>query len=200
MIRQAADGSSGDELGFSNGVESVISGLFHQARRKECRLAVEDIPRPSRQCFSSGRSLKPGERYRTELRQTDHGWERRDFSLEHAPAQTDEPAAWWDGELPPGPQAALNARELDARLLALVEQWGTSSRTNDDKRRYAAVMLLAGRKALKLQEITRSGDRDWLVFAHGRGKPSIQVADLGLNDEELKHWQAKAVELAQNAP
>ena len=60
-------------------------------------------------------------------------------------------------------------------------------------------MLLAGRKALKLQEIVRDADRDLLVFVQGRGKPLIQVADPGLNDEELRRRQTEVVELAQNA-
>ena len=163
-------------------------------------MAVEEIPRPTRRCFSSGRILAPGELYRTELRQTDRGWDRRDFSLADAPPKSDEPTAWWEAELPPGPPPRLPPRELEAKLLSLVERWETSPNDEDAKRRYAAVMLLAGRKALKLQEIARADGRDLLVFAQGRGKPPIQVADLGLNDEELKRRQAEAVELAQTTP
>ena len=162
-------------------------------------MAVEEIPRPTRRCSSTGRALLPGERYRTELRLTEEGWDRRDFSLEGSPDRTDDPTAWWEAELPPGPPPKLPPRELDSRLLTLVERWGTSTSIEDGKRRYAAVMLLAGRKALKLQEIVRDADRDLLVFVQGRGKPLIQVADPGLNDEELRRRQTEVVELAQNA-
>jgi len=160
---------------------------------------VEEIPRPTRRCSVTGRVLRPGERYRVELRLTERGWDRRDFSLGQTLEETDEPVARWEAELPPGSAPKLPPRELEARLLALVEHWGTSSHADDAKRRYAAVMLLAGRKALKLQEIARDAASDSLVFAHGCGKPPIQVADLGLNDEELRRWQAEAVELAQTA-
>jgi hypothetical protein len=166
---------------------------------KETRLVVEEIPRPTRRCSTTGRLLQPGERYRTELRLTESGWDRRDFSLEASPARSDEPTAWWEADLPPVPRQKLPPRELDGRLLGLVELWGTSLVVDDCERRYAAVMLLAGRKALKLQEIVRDADRDLLVFAQGRGKPPIQVADPGLNDEELKRRQTEVVELAQNA-
>jgi hypothetical protein len=162
-------------------------------------LAAEEIPRPTRRCSWSGRVLKPGERYRTELRLTERGWDRRDYSLDQPTERSDEPTAWWEAKLPSGPPPRLAAKELDARLLALVERWETSRDVDDVKRRYAAVMLLAGRKALKLQEIARDAAGDSLVFAQGRGKPPIQVADPGLNDEELKRWQTEAVELAQNA-
>jgi hypothetical protein len=171
-----------------------------QARlAKENRLAVEEIPRPTRRCVATGRPLQPGEQYRTELRFTETGWDRRDFSLESSPERSEESTAWWEAELPPGPPTKLPPRELDARLLSLVERWGTSLSAAEGERRYAAVMLLAGRKALKLQEIVRDADRDFLVFAQGRGKPPIQVADPGLNDEELKRRQTEVVELAQNA-
>ena len=163
-------------------------------------MAVEEIPRPTLRCSISGRALKPGERYRTELRLTEKGWDRRDFSLEHRPESSDETTAWWEAELPLGLPPKLAGRELDSRLLALVEQWGTSTDPDDALRRYAVVMLLAGRKALKLQEIARDADRDLLVFVQGRGKPQIMVADPGLNDEELKRHQTEAVELAQHSP
>ena len=162
-------------------------------------MAVEEIPRPTRRCFTTGRVLQPGERYRTELRLTEEGWERRDFSMEGSSERSDDSTAWWETELPPGPPPRLPPRELDGRLLSLVEQWGTSTIADNEIRRYAAVMLLAGRKALKLQEIVRDADRDLLVFVQGRGKPPIQVADPGLNDEELKRRQTEVVELAQNA-
>jgi hypothetical protein len=162
-------------------------------------VAVEEIPRPTRRCFTSGRVLKPGERYRTELRLTDKGWDRRDFSQEHRPSATEEVVAWWEADSPTTLPPKLAGKDLDSRMISLVEQWSASTDPEDGFRRYAAVMLLAGRKALKLQEIVRDADRDVLVFTQGRGKPPIQVADPGLNDEELKRRQSEAVELAQHS-
>jgi hypothetical protein len=184
---------------FQTGGNRLFLARSQASCVKENGLAVEEIPRPTRRCFTTGRTLAPGERYRTELRLTEEGWDRRDFSLDSSPERSDEPTAWWEAELPPGPPPQLPARELDARLMTLVERWGTSAADEDGKRRYAAVMLLAGRKALKLQEIVRDADNDLLVFVQGRGKPPIQVADPGLNDEELKRRQAEVVELAQNS-
>jgi len=162
-------------------------------------VAVEEIPRPTRRCSTTGRTLKPGERYRSELLLGENGWVRHDYSLDDRPSSSDEPTAWWEAELPPNLPPKLANKDLDSRLLALVEQLASSTDPADVHRRYAAVMLLAGRKALKLQEIARDADQDLLVFAQGRGKPPIRVADPGLNDEELKRRQAEAVELAQTA-
>ena len=187
------------QLGFSIGRLSVISGGVPKCSAEGGPVAVEEIPRPTRRCAVSGRVLATGERYRTELRLTERGWDRRDYSLDEQPTESEEPTAWWEANLSPGAAPKVSARDLDSRLLALVERWGTSTDAADAARRFAAVMLLAGRKALKLQEIARDADRDFLVFSQGRGKPPIKVADPGLTDEELKRWQAEAVELAQNS-
>ncbi len=108
------------------------------------------VPRCSRRCWATGRTLQPGEGYYSVLLWEGGELVRRDYSVEAWHGPPEEAIGWWRGEVPSGPPKPDVA--TPEQLLAWLEQLLQQPEQADLC--YVLALLLVRRRVLRLERET----------------------------------------------
>lgn len=127
-------------------------------------MAVDwQMPRRSDRCCVTGRVFEIGESFWVVLRQTPAGYERADYALDHAPADTldDELARWRTRR--PEPKTQQTAPTDRAALLKLFQSLDADE-PQHVQLRFVLALLLWRKKVLNLTDTEQGDAGEWWVF------------------------------------
>jgi hypothetical protein len=146
------------------------------------------IQTSTRRCATTGRELRPGERYYSVLLDEGGSFARRDYSVEA-----------WQGP-PPGAlgfwQSKLNAASAPQRppiddelLMECFHRLEGEEDLGKQSFRYVLTLLLVRRRRLRLEEARPEEGREVLRVRCARTGARYEVPDPGMSDDELEAVQ-----------
>lgn len=153
------------------------------------------IARSSRTCGHSGQPIPAGEPFYSALLEKDDTFERADFSAEAWPEVDKETFfSYWKnkgGTPDPDKKPAI---DFD-RLLSFFDS--LEGATEEPKRlmRYVLALILARRRRLRLDDMTRGDDGDKLVVYDRRSGRTLEILSPEAGREELEKAQEKLNQL-----
>ena len=155
-----------------------------------------DLVAPNRCCARTGRALKPGERVFSVLFNRAGTWERKEIAVDAWVGPPPDAFSFWRTVVPD--EQSKGPRPLDTELLwdCFVQLDGRT----DPKQsgfRYILALLLLRKKRLKLGEIKRIDEAEWLVLKDDHGKQTLEVLNPQLDALQLVDLQRELEALIQ---
>lgn len=152
---------------------------------------MTDYPTQSsaRLCAATGRALKPGEKYFGVLAFDGDRLVRRDFSPE---GWTGPPAGafgHWAGRVPANADASRRLPIDDEMLLECFRRLSGEPEAAQQQFRYVVSLLLMRRKRFRFEDVVKNDGGDTLILRDARTGERIEVADPGLNDEQMSSME-----------
>lgn len=146
-----------------------------------------DIAKHTRRCHATGRPLAPGEVTYSALVENPAGQERWDFSIEGWTGPPEHCVGYWRGRLPE--EHSTPAKRPEPPLETMVDLFdrlgnGSLEAERSERLRYVLGLLLVRRRALKLHNLRRDGERQWLVVRKPTNDELLELPDPMLTDEE----------------
>lgn len=145
-----------------------------------------EIARNSKRCCVSGRPLEPGEFYYSALVDMPGGLQRRDYAVENWTGPPEDTVGFWKGRLP-GDNKPAGAKPvtIDTMMQRFVE-WYESGDEQYKTLLYVLTLLLIRKKALKLQDVERSEEQEYLIVQRPREKNTYRVCDPHLPSSQVQ--------------
>lgn len=147
------------------------------------------MPRPARRCAVTSREIRPGEPIVSVLFIAAGQLQRRDVALEAWQKPPDAVLGFWKTRMPALPNAANGpaAPETLATLIERFEQTAQPSAPEALSERYQLALDLLDKKALKLLDVERTGDRDVLLLGRPRSNAVYRVPEPPQNATSTNH-------------
>lgn len=141
----------------------------------------------TRRCASTGRELRPGERFFTALREEGGQFLRQDYSVEawQAPPGV---FSFWSGRVPAADESR-KPRIDDELLLECFERLEGQEEPSRVNFRYVVALLLMRRKRLRFDEANLRGEQEVLTLRCARTGAKYQVVNPRLSDEAMEAVQ-----------
>lgn len=150
-----------------------------------------DIQAPSRVCATTGRELKPGDRYFAVLSEGGGKLVRTDFAADAWTGPPKDAVAYWAGKVPPADLKPRKPVVNDELLLDCFDRLKDSGDPDGMNFRYVATLLLMRRKRFKFEDAARDErGRDVLVVRDTRGAVH-HVIDPRLTDDQVAAVQTE---------
>lgn len=149
-----------------------------------------DIGRPTGRCFVSDRRFEPGEEFIAVMLEGATGWVRRDYALENWSELPNGAVGFWRCAMPNlnGDSPELTTKPVSTeQILQWFDAVNAQLPRDDHQQRllYVTALLLVRRKALKLLDVERSNEGEYLVLKRPRGNGIVKVRDPGIADDRL---------------
>src|SRR5438105_1867909 len=138
----------------------------------------------TRRCASTGRELRPGERYFTALVEANGQFVRQDYSAEAWPGPPPGAFSFWSGRVP-AEHEPRKPRFDDDLLVECFERLEGQAEPGRVSFRYVVALLLMRRKRLKFEEARTEAEREIMVLRCTRTGTSHQVINPGLTQDEM---------------
>ena len=147
-----------------------------------------DIPRCSRVCCRTGRTLAPGEAYYSALIEGKSGLERLDFSAEAWHKEKLSAVGWWHSTVPSPNEKRIRLAANDI-LLELFDQW--FGRPDKAEYLYVLTLLMIRRKIFRFEKEEKSEETDGstLIVYSARRETTYDVPSVPLDTERIERVQ-----------
>lgn len=142
----------------------------------------------TRRCASTGREIRPGERYYSVLVDEGGSLSRRDYSLEGWKGAPQGAFSHWLGRLSVDNKPRKPAIDDDLLVECLTRLEGEQA-PDRVSFRYVLALLLMRRKRFRVDEVVKRDGGEVLLMRDLRGGARHEVADPGLDDGELETVQ-----------
>jgi hypothetical protein len=159
-----------------------------------------EITRNSRRCCVSDRELRPGEVFYSVLIDAPGGTKRRDYAAENWLGPPADAIGFWKGRMPVDDKPTGKQPISDDTMLELFEQWEDAEDAEKLQLRYVLALLLIRRKALKLQDVVRIEQGEFLVVQLPRKKQTYQVRDPHLTEDQVQQVEQELTRLLESDP
>jgi len=146
------------------------------------------IQAPTRRCASSGRELRPGERFFTVLIDEGGRFIRQDYSAEAWQGPPAGTFSFWAGRVPAHDEKA-RPRIDDDLLLDCLQRLEGQDDPSRVSFRYVVALLLMRRKRLKFEEARAEGEHELLILRCPRSRQQFQVVNPRLTEEAMASVQ-----------
>jgi hypothetical protein len=155
-----------------------------------------DIQAPTRVCASSGRELKPGDRFVAVLTEDAGKMVRTDYAAEVWTGAPKNALAYWMGKVPSAGQKPRKPVVNDDLLLDCFTRLKDSTDADGLNFRYVAALLLMRRRRFKFEDAARERgsdgrEYDVLILKDSRGGAIHHVTDPRLTDDQIATVQAE---------
>ena len=138
----------------------------------------------TRRCASTGRELRPGERYFTALAEVNGQFVRHDYSAEAWQGPPPGAFSFWSGRVP-AEQESRKPRFDDDLLVECFERLEGQTEPGRVSFRYVVALLLMRRKRFKFEEARTEGEREVLVLRCARSGARHEVVNPGLSPADM---------------
>jgi hypothetical protein len=140
---------------------------------------------PTRRCTTSGRELRPGEKYITALLDECGKFVRRDFAPDAWTGPPENAIGHWAARVPQAGEAAKRPPIDDEMLAECFHRLDGAVDADRVQFRYVVALLLMRRKRFKFEDVTKDASGDLLQLRDMRTGDRFAVADPGLNAEAM---------------
>lgn len=153
------------------------------------------IARSSRTCAHGGGAIEPGAAFYSALVEKDDSFERLDYSLEAWPeVNKEEFFSYWKNK--PAGEAGDKKPQVDYdRLLAFFDGLEGAEEPNKRLLRYVLALVLARRRLLRLDDMSRTDAGDRLVVYDRRSGKTTEIVAPEASRVELEQTQEKLNQL-----
>jgi hypothetical protein len=158
---------------------------------------MADYPNPSstRLCATTGRPLKPGERYFGVLALDGSRFVRQDFSIEGWAGPPVGAFGHWAGRVPASADGHRRPPIDDDMLVECFQRLDGETAPEKLNFRYVVALLLMRRKRFKFDDVTKEAAGEKLVVRDTRSGAKHTVADPGLTEEQMTAVQAEVFQV-----
>lgn len=150
-----------------------------------------EIQGPARICATTGRELRPGDRFHAVLAEQNGKFVRTDYAVESWTGPPPNAVAHWAGKVP----AVDKPRKPVVNDDVLIDCFNRLKDTTEPDGlnfRYVAALLLMRRKRLKFDDVARDASkRDVLILKDAKGGAIHHVVDPRLDDEQITSVQTE---------
>ena len=158
----------------------------------ELLMTEYDIGGPARTCASTGRELKPGDRFHAVLREDAGKLVRTDTAAEAWAGPPEGAIAHWAGKVPAATDKPRKPVVNDDVLVDAFDRLAGTTDPDGLNFRYVAALLLMRRKRFKFEDVFRDpSGHDVLMVRDARGGAVHQVTDPRLTDDQVAAVQAE---------
>jgi hypothetical protein len=140
---------------------------------------------PTRQCATTGRELRPGEKYITALLDEGGRFIRRDFAPDAWAGPPENAIGHWAARVPHAGEAAKRPPIDDDMLAECFHRLDGAVDTDRVQFRYVVALLLMRRKRFKFEDVTKDAAGETLLLRDTRTGDKLAVADPGLTPEAM---------------
>lgn len=153
------------------------------------------IARSSRTCAHSGRIIEPGQPFYSALIENDDSFDRLDYAAEAWPeVEKDRFFSYWKNKGVADPDRKPTV-DFD-RLLSFFDGLEEAKEPGKRLLRYVLALVLARRRRLRLDDMSRTDDGDRLVVYDRRnGGRTLEIVSPEATREELEQAQEKLTQL-----
>lgn len=140
---------------------------------------------PARQCTTTGRELRPGEKFYSVLRDVAGHLQRQDYAADAWTEAPTDAIAWWAGRIPEGGRPAKPIINDDLLLDCFQHLTNTTepARLNF---RYVVALLLMRRKRFKFEDVRKLEGHELLIMRDAKNGQRHEVRDPQLNEDEME--------------
>lgn len=142
----------------------------------------------ARLCASSGRELRPGERFYTVLLEEAGQFVRKDYSDDAWPGPPEGAIAYWRGRIPASGQPQRPTIN-DEWLADCFTHLGEAKEPAQKNFRYIVALLLMRRKRFKFEDIRKCDGEEYLLLRDSKSGARHEVLDPHLADAEMASVQ-----------
>lgn len=153
------------------------------------------IARSSRTCAHSGQAIEPGQPFYSALLEKDDSFERRDFSASAWPEiGKDEFFSYWKNKSAQTPSEKAPPVDYE-RLLGFFDSLEGAEEPGKRLFRYVLALVLARRRRLRLDDMSRTPEGDRLVVYDRRSNRTLEIVAPEATREELEKTQERLNQL-----
>lgn len=153
------------------------------------------IARSSRTCAKSGAAIEPGQPFYSALLEKDDSFDRLDFSLDAWPdVEKAEFFSYWKNKGGVPDANKQPAVDFD-RLLSFFDSLENAQEPGKRLFRYVLALILARRRRLRLDDMSRTPEGDCLVVYDRRGSRTLEIVAPEASRDELEKAQEKLNQL-----
>jgi len=151
-------------------------------------MSIYQIQGPARQCATSGRELRPGERFYTVLLDEAGLFVRKDYAADAWSGPPEGYVAYWSGRIPAS-GSPKRPTFNDEWLVDCFTHLGEATEPAQRNFRYVVALLLMRRKRFKFEDVRRVGDDEFLMLRDARTGNRYEVIDPRLDDAQTEAVQ-----------
>lgn len=153
------------------------------------------IARSSRTCAHSGQAIEPGQPFYSALLEKDDSFERKDFSAGAWP-EVDKGGffSYWKNKGAQNPAEKAPAVDYE-RLLGFFDSLEGAEEPGKRLFRYVLALVLARRRRLRLDDMSRTPEGDRLLVYDRRSTRTLEILAPEATREELEKTQERLNQL-----
>ena len=155
-----------------------------------------EIDKPLGQCYSTGKTIEPGEEYFSTLVQAEQGLERRDFCADYWDREKPAVFCYWKTKLP-HPDQKKQIFVDDEMLMAFFERLEKETEQEKINFRFVLALILMRKRRLKYDSTkTEEGREIWKLKITGEKEP-VEVVNPNLDDDQIEQLTSQIGEILQ---